>query len=139
MIGSLILYFVIMAGLPPFLQWRLFAIIDVKYFKTIKITKCAFLFRGIGGKHLVGGDVKKDGVIIPMFVLQVFGYVIAIMSNSIFLILYLVMQVSDVVVVITQSSIIGFEVLLCGIVIVTCIVISKRRKRQDDESSLNQK
>ena len=89
------------------------------------------MFRGIGGKTFVGGDVKKDGVIVPMFIFHIIGYCVAIISTVTVLTLYLTKLVSYVFVIILQSSLIVGEALLCIIMIYACSVISKNRKKQD--------
>lgn len=129
----IIFSFVILAGLPPFVQWRAFqANIDVKYFKKVKVTKLSFLFRGIGGKDFVGGDVKKDGVIIPMFILHILGYCVAFISTIIVLVLYLTKQIGYVFVLIFQSSLIVGEAILCLTMIYLCSIITKHRKKQEE-------
>lgn len=134
----IIFYFIILAGLPPFIQWRAFQEnIDVKYFKKVKITKLSFLFRGIGGKNTVGGNVKKDGVIMPMFVLQITGYCVAIISTVVILTLYLMEHVSYIFVIVFQSSLIGAEAISCIIMMYACALVTKKRKNQ--EESIRQK
>lgn len=131
---SIIFYFIVLAVLPPSIQWRAFQEnIDVKYFKKVKVTKLSFLFRGIGGKDMVGGDVRKDGIIMPMFVLQILGYCIAVISTIVFLVLYLVEQVNGYFVIIFQSSLIGVEAVLCLVLIFTCSIITKKRKKQEEQ------
>ncbi len=130
-IAYIIFSCVILAGLPPFVQWRAFQEnIDVKYFKKVKIAKLSFLFRGIGGKTVVGGDVKKDGVILPMFILHIIGYCVAVISTVAVLSLYLTKTVNYVFVIIFQNSLIVGESVLCIIMICACSVISKNRKKQ---------
>ena len=62
------------ALLVPLRQRRLH--IEPKYFKRVKVKFLSLLFVGIGNKS-EQGDVKNFGVIVPMFVLHIVGYVLA--------------------------------------------------------------
>lgn len=131
-IAYIIFCCIVLAGFPPFVQWRLFQEdIDVKYFKKIKITKLSFLFRGIGGKNHMGGDVKKDGVIIPMLVFQILGYCLSIISAIAIIVLYLTQQIDCAFALILQSSLIGAEIVLFFILTLICVALTKKRKRKE--------
>lgn len=137
-ITYIIFSFIILAGLPPFVQWRAFqANIDVKYFRKVKVKKLSFLFRGIGGKDFIGGDVKKDGVIMPMFILQISGHCVALISAVTVLVLYLTKQVNYVFAIIFQSSLIVGEAILCILMIYFCSMITKKRKKQEEDIKNN--
>ena len=63
------------AAIVPFTQYKSPSLphINIKNFKIKRIKRLSFLFRG-----LYGADVKKDGVIYPMYIFHIIGYVIAI-------------------------------------------------------------
>ncbi len=134
-IGYTIFCMIVLAGFPPFIQWRLLEEnIDVKYFKKIKVTKLSFLFRGIGGKECIGGDVKKDGVIIPMFIFQILGYCLSIVSTTVILILYFTEQISDIFALIFQFSLIGVEIVLLITLTIICVILTKKRRKQEENN-----
>ncbi len=72
MIFLIVFCTILMAIISPVIQWNLIEI-KTKYFKRVKIKKLSFLFRPIGGKQSINGNVKEYGIIIPMFVIQVLG------------------------------------------------------------------
>ncbi len=136
-IAFILFCLVFLAGFPPLVQWRLFQEdIEVKYFKRIKVTKFSFLFRGIGGKDFIGGDVKKDGVIIPMFVFQIIGYCLSIISTVSVLILFLAGYVDKYFIIIFQSSLIGAEIVLWLILTIICVILTKKRRKQVEHHKL---
>ncbi len=136
-IAFILFCLVFLAGFPPLVQWRLFQEdIEVKYFKRIKVTKFSFLFRGIGGKDIIGGDVKKDGVIIPMFVFQIIGYCLSIISTVSVLILFLAGYVDKYFIIIFQSSLIGAEIVLWFILTIICVILTKKRRKQVEHHKL---
>jgi hypothetical protein len=120
---------IIMFLVAPFAQIRLYEI-EPEYFKRIKVGRLSFLFRGIGGKHSVYSNVKEYGVIIPMFIIQILGYLFAIISWIIVPLLYFVFDLNITSIAIVVACILGAELLVVVIMILICMAISKYKKRQ---------
>lgn len=57
---------------------QLFSDIDPQYFKRIRVAFPAFLFVGAGGRKAAKGNVREYGIIVPMFVLHLTGYLFTI-------------------------------------------------------------
>lgn len=139
-VAYIIICCIVLAGFPPFSQWRLFQEdIDVKYFKKIKVHKLSFLFRGIGGKDAIGGSVKKDGVIVPMYIFQILGYCISLISTIVILVLYLTKQINYVFVLIFQTGLIGLEVFLFFILSLICVILTKKRRKKEERFTQHNK
>ena len=66
--------FVIMT-LPIFMQRTTYQSIDERKFKKYKIKKIGFLFKGMQGE-----SASTHGVILPMLIIQIQGYVLGILS-----------------------------------------------------------
>ena len=123
-----ILFFtVLMSLLPPLAQIRLYEI-EPEKFKKVRIKYFSFLFRGIGGKGCVYGNVREYGVILPMFVFQLLGYILSILSCIAVPILYFVfelpLEISELIIFI----VFGAECI--GLVVVTVICIAKSKSKQ---------
>ncbi len=54
-----------------------FSKLDPKYFRRIKVRGLSFLFAGIGARSDTG-NVRTFGVIVPMFVLHITGYILTL-------------------------------------------------------------
>ncbi len=54
-----------------------FSKVDPRYFRRVKVRFPSFMFAGIGDKSSTG-NVKTYGVITPMFVLHIIGYILTI-------------------------------------------------------------
>lgn len=54
-----------------------FSRIDPKYFRRVRVRFPSFLFAGIGSRQGTG-NVREYGVIVPMFVLHVLGYLFTV-------------------------------------------------------------
>ena len=117
------------ALLVPFRQpWSR---VDPKYFKRVKVKFLSFMFVGIGGNKSEHGNVKNYGVIIPMFLMHILGYILTIaMWIAIPLLYYRVPLELDVLVVVPVAVALPFTVL----VIVTeaiCVAIGRNRQQAE--------
>ena len=75
----------LMAFLPVIRQYKSGILNEA--FKRIKIKKLAFLFRAPSG-----ASVSKDGIAIPVFVEQIIGYVLSVLTLITDLILLIVLE-----------------------------------------------
>lgn len=57
---------------------QLFSKVDPRFFKRVKVKFPSFLFVGIGGRKSETGNVRTFGVIVPMFVLHIVGYLLTL-------------------------------------------------------------
>lgn len=116
--------------IPRFSQWNRYDI-NPEHFKKIKVQKLHFLFSGLGGKDCIYHSVKKYGVILPMFIYQISGYLCAIIAVGLTLILLFIFNLE-----LTSIAIINFGILLSDSVlgaILTCscaIITNKKDKYQ---------
>ena len=108
--------------------------IDPKYFKRVKVKFPAFLFVGIGGKKSEYGNVKEYGVIVPMFVLHILGYVVTLLLWAAMPTLYYRFGIDlDVLVVVPLAVALPFTI---AVVVTEAVCRSVNRKKQlDDESA----
>lgn len=113
--------------LCPFSSIRLYEI-DPELFRKVKIKKFTWMFRGIGGKDSVYGDVRDYGVIAPIFAVQILGNVLAVIQLALIPILYLLVQI-DSITIIVIGSMFGAYVLVFIIVTTTCICLSKYKQK----------
>ena len=104
--------------------------IDPDFFRKIKIKKLSYMFRGIGGKDSIYGDVCTYGVILPFFVLQVLGYVLTIIQLIVIPILFFVLNV-DYLTIIVSGSIFCIYILSLIVVYFVCKEISKHSNGQN--------
>ena len=68
MIAELIMSIFLTSLMPlicPFASIRLYEI-NPEYFKKVKVKILSWMFRGIGGKDSIYGDVRHYGVIVPI-------------------------------------------------------------------------
>lgn len=122
------------ALLVPLRQYRLR--IDPRFFKRIKVKFPAFMFAEIGGSKSEYGNVKDFGVIIPMFILHIVGYVLALFIGAIVPVLYYRLGIdTDVLFVIP----LGIAVLYVIAVVVTeYLCVSFSRKKQLEQQTAKQ-
>lgn len=116
---------VLMSFITPFTNWG-FHNVNTELFTKIKIKKCAWLFKGSGGKHSIYGDVKHYGIIKPMFILHILGYILSLLSIITALIMLFVFNLDLITTAITIASILGFESIILAITKITCLIISKK-------------
>ena len=112
---SLFFSFLIIA-IPIFSQRTSYQSIDENKFKQYKIKKFGFLFKGMQGQ-----SASKHGVIIPMLIIQIQGYILGLLSfvlivirevlllsmENVFLIIVITLFIHTFVVIIT-TVIAGF-------------------------------
>lgn len=110
----------------PFFSVRLYEI-NPEYFRKVKIRKLSFMFRGIGGKESIYGDVRNYGVIIPIFVVQIIGYLLTLIQLIMIPLLYIFVSISYITIIVIGSV---FCAYIIGLTIVSlvCIGISKRKE-----------
>lgn len=123
---------IFMLGLMPIIplvsQVRAAASIIPHNFKKIKIKRFSFLFKGIGGKDSIYGSVKDYGIILPMFILQILGYILCILS-IIIVVLCIAFHVLLYKIVMIILSILIFESITCCLIIIFCEIKGKRNKQ----------
>lgn len=110
---------VLMVIVPVYGQWNLYDIIDDSKFKRIKIKKFAFLFKAISFQ-----SVKKHGIILPLFVIQLISYPLAVFS----IIFGLIGYISESPKIVSLLVILGIETFVYVLLTITLSVISKKRK-----------
>ena len=122
------------ALLVPLRQLRLR--VEPRFFKRIKVKFPAFLFVGIGGRRAEQGDVANFGVIIPMFVLHIVGYVLSVLILAIVPALYYKAGVdTDVLFLIPLAFAVPFVV---AVVVTEYLCVSITRKKQQEEEQAEQ-
>lgn len=108
--------------IPIFIQLSAYQSIDENKFKKYKIKKFGFLFKGMQGK-----SASTHGVILPMLIIQIQGYIIGIITFIFVIINKIVKFIYEPgVIVVIVLSIHTFISLL--ITTITGIVSKKRKK-----------
>ena len=111
----IVFFVLLMALIPPFSQFK--SGVNNGAFRQIRVKKFAFMFRAPDGI-----SVSKEGVALPLFILQVVGYVIAVLSIILNILLIVLLQEAIVTMLIATLAIFTAEVI--G-VIVTIVVLTK--------------
>lgn len=124
MIFLIVLCISIMFLVTPFMQENLYEI-EPKYFKRIKIKRLSFMFRGIGGKKSICGSAKEYGVIIPMLVIQIMGYLFAFCSIISVLVLHFAIKMELTKIAITICLVLGLELVIAIGTTFVCAIITK--------------
>ena len=135
----IIVFIFIIIILPHTFQWRM-DYIHVEFFKKISIKKCWFLFTAMNIDSSLKKDNKwviiNDGIILPMFLLELLGYILAV-SIIITLLVFLIIKTDLFLLFFISGILIAVEL---GIDIITIFVtwrISKKRKRLHDKKYSN--
>lgn len=124
------------ALLVPFRQYGLR--VEPRFFKRIKVKFPSFLFVGIGSKKSEQSDVRNFGVIIPMFVLHIVGYLLTLLIWAIVPALYYRVGVDlDVLVLIPLAIAIPF-VIAVVITEYVCVWFSGKKKHEEEHTEENQ-
>ena len=126
MIAELIMSIFLTSQMPlicPFASIRLYEI-NPEYFKKVKVKILSWMFRGIGGKDSIYGDVRHYGVIVPIFVVQIIGIVLAILQMILIPFLYILVPIENVLIIVI-GSMFGIYILTFIIVITVCICLSR--------------
>lgn len=119
------------ALIVPFGNTRLFEV-NADNFNRKKIKRLSFLFRGIGGKGCVYGDVKEYGIIYPIYVFHLLGYALFFsLIALVFILLFAFNLPITLVTIIVFSVSLSFACAYC-ITILICIAISKKRDKMKE-------
>lgn len=136
MVGEIIaIIFLIffMASFPVFLQSTAYQGINDNYFKRIKIKRFKFLFKAIGWQ-----STAKRGVIIPMLIIQIMGYVFALAAviASCVLLLSVYNENNLRILLIVNSSMCGVVMIVSFVAFVMTSMVSKRREENNFNPSM---
>lgn len=118
---AVVFFIFLMALIPPFAQFKITDVVNGGAFKSIKIKRLAFMFRAPGG-----ASVSKDGVPVPMLVVQIAGYVIALLSIITNILLLIILKEPLKIMATTTLFILAAEVIILIIFVSIVGVISKR-------------
>lgn len=120
-----VLVALIIASLVPISQINSIPSINEENFKIKQIKRLSFLFRG-----LYGCDVKIFGVIYPMYIFHIVGYVMAVVSSAAILVMYFACNVDVYTTGISGFIIImgSFNIYCVGLFI--CWLVSKKRDKK---------
>lgn len=129
---SIVILISAMALFPVFLQLTAYQGINDNYFKRIKIRRFKFLFKAIDWQ-----STAKRGVIIPMLVVQISGYILALISIILTIILVFAINVGNrlQITVIVNGAILGIEIIADIVTVIITSIVSRMR----EENNLFQK
>ena len=116
-----------LAIIVPITQDERHYVIEPENFKKKKIKNLSFLFRGYCegfGKH---GNVNTYGVIYPMFVFHIVGYIMSLVLFSITLVLVCAFNIDEIIVFIINIATLFSFFIAYIITIRICVSISKKR------------
>lgn len=119
------------AFIAPSAQYNNYEI-NPQYFKKIKLRNKAqsFFFKGIGGKDCTYGDTIKYGVIYPMFVIQVLGYILSICSLILTFVLIFAFKTSIVTVAVVNCLMLLFQGIAYVITTLACIAVTRSKNKE---------
>lgn len=123
------LIFVFISSLVPITQFNSLPDINEDNFKIKHINKLSFLFRG-----MYWSDVKIHGVIYPMYILHIIGYVMAAVSSAVILLMYFAFNVDEHTTGVTgffiaMGSFVAYEVTL----FILLLISKKRDKKKQNQ------
>lgn len=130
MVVELILAYILTLLIPlivPFYSVRLYEI-NPEYFRKVKIKKLNFMFRGIGGKGSVYGDVHNYGIILPIFVVQIIGFILTIIQLIVIPLLFIFIGIDYITIIVIGSSFCFYIIILITVSLI-CIGISKHKDK----------
>jgi len=108
--------------------------IDADLFVRIRMGRLAFLFRGAGQFMLRRKEqvafVREYGLVIPMFIVQLLGYVVGVMSLIMAVILRLVVGLELTAIGFIVSVTLGVKMSVDFGITVATIIVSRRRKKK---------
>ena len=111
----------LIVAIPIFMQRTTYQSIDERKFKIYKLKKIGFLFKGMQGE-----SSSSHGIILPMLIIQIQGYIVGILSFSLVVINEIIQLFNDsVLMVIIILFIHVFVVILLTVI---TGFISKKRK-----------
>lgn len=136
MVIDLIAFVIILLAIPTLTylgKYRLYGI-KAEYFKRIKIKKFHFLFSGIGGKDSIYGDVKNYGIIVPLFYVQLQGYILFVIMLIVAPIMYFAAGL------VFATKIMCGITLLCHALVVLAveIICEKVSKKRENAAKMEQ-
>ncbi len=116
---------IILMGFFPYIAQGNCGIND-SYFKRIKIKRLGFLFCGVNRE-----SASKHGLIKSLFIIQLIGYILMILSAILVFILLFAVKVEDNMrlTLIVLSSILGAELIALVAVMAITSAISKKRAK----------
>lgn len=117
---AVIFFIMLMALIPPFAQFKITDVVNAGAFKSIRIKKLAFMFRSPGG-----ASVSKDGIPTPMLIVQIVGYVVALLSMILNILLLIFLEEPLKIMATTTIFILVSEVILLIIFVAIVGIISK--------------
>ena len=125
---SIVILISAMALFPVFLQLTAYQGINDNYFKRIKIRRFNFLFKAIGWQ-----SAAKRGVIIPMLVVQISGYILALISIILTIILVFAINVDNrlQITVIVNGAILGIEIIAAIVTVIITSIVSRKREENN--------
>lgn len=121
-----ILCSVFLSIVTPLMNFRLYEV-DPEHFKRVKVKKFTWLFKGLGGKNSMCNDVKNYGIIIPMFIMHIVGYILSITTLILGLILILIVNVTPIIAVIISCTILVIMLIALFITVFICYIKSKHK------------
>lgn len=133
-LGIIIIVFAI-SIYPHLLQLRLDFIAAI-FFKKIKIKRCNFLFTAMNAGFPWGKEnrciVSEIGIIIPMFIIQLIGY---LLSFIIFVaeVVFLISKLDLLTLFIISIVILFIEIIADFILLIILWIISKKRINKNKE------
>lgn len=110
----------LIAAIPIFMQQTTYQSIDERKFRKYKLKKLGFLFKGMQGE-----SASSHGVILPMLIIQIQGYVIGIASFSLVVVNEVLQFLEDSVLVVI--IILFIHVFIVILITVMTGFISKKR------------
>lgn len=108
-------------AIPIFMQRTTYQSIDESKFKKYKIKKIGFLFKGMQGE-----SASSYGIILPMLIIQIQGYVVGIASIVFVVINEISYFVEDAVLVVIIT--LFLHVFVAILITIITGIISKKRK-----------
>ena len=112
---------ILIIAIPIFMQRTTYQSIDESKFKKYKIKKIGFLFKGMQGE-----SASSHGIILPMLIIQIQGYVVGIASIVFVVINEISYFVEDAVLVVIIT--LFLHVFVAILITIITGIISKKRK-----------
>lgn len=102
--------------------------VNPEIFKKVKIKKFSWLFTGFNGKDTIYSDKKKYGVILPMFIMHILGYILSLISLILLVVLASIGINMDLITYIIFGTLL-FHLVVYDIVLGVCSIISKKHDK----------
>lgn len=125
---SIVILILAMALVPIFLQLTAYQGINDNYFKRIKIRYFKFMFKAIEWQ-----SAAKRGVIIPMLVIQIMGYIFALVATIVTCILLFAVHNENnlQLILIVNSVMCGLVIIISIVTVVITGIVSKKREEKN--------